>query len=345
MATASLEPSCTSYSAVCKPEESSPWGAPVMGAVSTPELVLGQDDETIETALNSLEHVRAASRKSGHYEENVVCVVMMGMRLLQDNLNRSYVGRSRIHGDGLFAGRNIDQGELITFFPGDAVIIQNYEGKNATPILMFGDHIPKAQRNGYRFRDVLAKNYSLYVKDKISAIGDPDRRNCSAYLGHFANDASTCPSPDDQDRYMNESIAGANAEPIFLDESHFAIVATRPILKDDEVLYSYGAGYWLERNGHPNVPRADIGRRGTSHIMTEAVELRKELLKERMKKPKNNTKTSSKAKLRKKADTKSVNVKGFGVRKQDEAKNISKDETTVKDRNKYGKFIPEVKQY
>ena len=47
--------------------------------------------------------------------------------------------------------------------------------------------------------------------------------------------------------------AAANAEAVLLEGCHFALQATRDIASGEEVLRSYGEGYWLARGGHAGV--------------------------------------------------------------------------------------------
>lgn len=112
---------------------------------------------------------------------------------------------------------------------------------------------PQSERDAQEITTERVKQYELYSSAQISVVGDPSRRDDPAYLGHFANDASTCDSPDALASYESASAAAANAEPVLLEGCHFALEASRDIAEGEEVLFSYGAGYWLARAGHGGV--------------------------------------------------------------------------------------------
>ena len=152
----------------------------------------------------------------------------------------------------------------------------------------------------------------------FSAVGDPARREDSAYLGHFANDGTSCLSPDTVEDYRRESTSAANTSPVWVEGCHCALQADRPIRQGEEILFSYGEGYWLSRRGHEGVGSRIrcVGtaspRRAPSERLKHALE------KARPKKgqaKKKKTAASEKAKLRKKAAadaSKGARARGFG---------------------------------
>ena len=81
----------------------------------------------------------------------------------------------------------------------------------------------------------------------------PARRDDPAYLGHLANDGSTCLAPARLEEYRREAAAAANAVPVWVKGCHLALQASRPIAEGEEVLYAYGEGWWLTRGGHEGV--------------------------------------------------------------------------------------------
>lgn len=79
----------------------------------------------------------------------------------------------------------------------------------------------------------------------LSCVGDPKRDDNAAYLGHFCNDGSMCNSQDGVSDYRMKSLACANAASVTLEGCQLATQATRAIRRNEEVLVTYGEGYWL----------------------------------------------------------------------------------------------------
>ena len=226
--------------------------------VSVSRMTTSADDPslTIEAVQSMFKDVRAHYRKTGEVEEGQVCRNMMVTRVndFASRIDRCAVQPSNFHGDGLFATRSIAQGELISFFPGDALLIwEDGDRQHSDMMIFFGAHIPQSERDASDITGKRVQSYELYSSARISAVGDPSRRDDPTYLGHFANDARTCESPDEIEAYRRESAEGANCEPIVIEGCHFGLVALEPINEGDELLFSYGEGYWLARNGHDGV--------------------------------------------------------------------------------------------
>lgn len=234
----------------------------------TPAEAEASDDPsmTIETCQSMFADVRTHYRTTGEVDEGQVCRNMMVTRIndFANRINRCCVRPSNVHGDGLFATRSIAVGELVTFWPGDALLVWE-DGQRASSDMMmfFGAHIPQEERDAGQIANERVAEYELYSSPKISAVGDPTRRDDPSYLGHFVNDAATCASPDGVAAYRRDSAAAANVEAVLLEGCHFALRALRPIDADAEILASYGEGYWLSRNGHAGVG-ADLRRVGTA---------------------------------------------------------------------------------
>ena len=236
---------------------------------------------TLDSVREMFKDVRAHYRKTGEVEEGQVCQNLMVTRVrdFANRLDRCCVQPSKIHGDGLFASRSIEAGELVTFFPGDALLVwESGDRDNSDMMMFFGGHVPQSERDASEIANERVRHYELYSSARISAVGDPSRREDSSYLGHFANDASTCRSPDDIDAYRRESSSAANVEPVLLESCHFGLRALRPIDYGEEILFSYGEGYWLARNGHAGVG-SDLRCIGTAAPSRDQGERLKQALK------------------------------------------------------------------
>lgn len=211
------------------------------------------DSLTLQEMGSRLAEVRAHYRSTGDLEQSFVCRNLMATRVAGLELDRCAVAKSELHGEGLFATRDLEEGELITFYPGDALLI--WADADRSPdrdvSLFFGAHVPEAERT----RDVLgsqAREYEMTATATMSVVGDPARRDDPAYLGHFANDGASCSSPETAAReaYNQATYAACNAAHLTLEGCHTGTRAIRPIPKGAEVLVSYGENYWLSRAGH-----------------------------------------------------------------------------------------------
>jgi hypothetical protein len=223
------------------------------------------DDLSVDMTREMFADVRAHFRENGQLDDGQVCKNMMATRVKDFliRLHRCRVSPSEIHGDGLYATRDIAAGELVTFFPADAMMF--WEGGDRTGDMMcfFGAHIPQSERDAKHIATERVKDYELYASAQISAVGDPTRRDDPAYMGHFCNDGSTCKTPERVAAYRSESAAAANAEAVLVENCHFALEATKAIREGEEVLRSYGEGYWLARAGFDGVG-TDLRRVGTA---------------------------------------------------------------------------------
>jgi len=219
-----------------------------------------------------LADVRKHYRETSTIEQDIVRRNLLATRISKLHLFRCRVGLSTLPhaGQGLFATRDIGKEELITCYPGDAVLC--WEDADHSPSrkleVFFGRHVPSTTQNANRAMTEL-RNYEVPAADTLSILGDPLVCSDAAYLGHMANDGA-CPdftlpalggkdgstsdpgylfsmAQDDQDRYEVESNSRVNAEHITVEGSHVVTRALRPINAGDEIFVKYGYGYWLSR--------------------------------------------------------------------------------------------------
>lgn len=217
-----------------------------------------------------------------HYRKNPeegvtevdVCMSLLRTRLTNLELNRCFVGPSTIAeaGNGLFASRDIAEGELITLYPGDVVLLQDSTATTSSdddaaaaagasiasaPVgVMFGNHVLAGDRDTGRVTSQEARSYEMEINKFTSIVADPLIEGTNgAYLGHFTNDGASLMAPfDDASRkvYAEATKASANAAHLVVEGAHMATVATTAISKGDEVFVTYGAGYWLCRSYDPD---------------------------------------------------------------------------------------------
>lgn len=173
-------------------------------------------------------------------------------------LDRVAAAPSAIHGRGLVTTRGVVTGELLTCYPGDALLLwpdadpaKRVEGCELNAL--FGVHVPMPEQASAELflRKDRARDYELFATECWSIVGDPARDRDPAYLGHLANDGACMVAGDTLSRanYLQNSEKAANAAVATVEGGHCALVATEAIAAGEEVLVSYGEYYWLTRSG------------------------------------------------------------------------------------------------
>jgi hypothetical protein len=211
----------------------------------------GDDLDKIELA-SKLAGLRNHYRTTNEMTQEEVCLSMLRARLPSLRLNRCFVGPSGVPagGQGLFASRNVKEGELITLYPGDALLVWNTAVVGDSSVgVMFGNHVQEMDRNPDRVCTNQARSYELQIRTGYSIVADPLLVDNPAYLGHMINDGSILLGTDNESRtlYSASTHKRHNASVFLMEGCHFATVATKDILKDQEIFVSYGEGYWMSR--------------------------------------------------------------------------------------------------
>lgn len=225
------------------------------------------DDLTLEQFGQQLAEVRAHYRETGTIDQARVCMNMLATRVADLRLDRCHVGPSTVAGAGrgLFASRDIRAGELITLYPGDALLYWK-DGRDAPSSrvcsgVIFGAHVPEAERDADRAASDAAREYEAGASRTISCVGDPARDDDAAYLGHFVNDGATCDGLARADAYRVETELAANADHVTLEGCQLATQATAPIGAGAEIFVTYGEGYWLSHLTNCVVPDRFVPKR------------------------------------------------------------------------------------
>lgn len=169
-------------------------------------------------------------------------------------LNLCYVAKSKIQGKGVFANCDIAKNSLITLMPNHIMIFNNIYWYH--PI--YYNNVPY---NSFLHDDKekLFETYSIECYNS-EICGDPNYDNNSAYLGHLINDGiGPFHKLNKHDKkklnqqvekiYSEDNLAlKTNVE--FICWKHFPgiyVKSTKNIKKNEELLISYGKGYWLRR--------------------------------------------------------------------------------------------------
>jgi hypothetical protein len=256
--------------------------------------------------------------------DQMINEVLLSSRLDMPFLKSTKVGPSTIEGAGrgLFATVDINEGEVITCYPGDAVLYEMSSPSSSTvddendddeeeeesydyddddddhqdddeddeadddftdAMVLWGIHVPENERwdddavfDGSE-TNVPLTAYAVSVDDQYSVMGHPELDVNPAYSGHYANDGAghlalekptseaniaaalelgldTEYSSDNTGvggveenivAYVLKSFEVANAKIVELGGIHVAVVATRDIQADDEIMVTYGPDHWL----------------------------------------------------------------------------------------------------
>lgn len=194
-------------------------------------------------------------------ETGAVRLGLLGTRLDALSINRVRIAPSTIAGGGLgvFATRTLEAGEMITLYPGDALLhfadgTVDAEGDVSADevAVSFASHVPSERRQSQtRSAAALtaARAYELPATSMMSLVGDPTLVDDPAYLGHMLNDVMACQSLSDLSSYAIATASHVNAAHKPLLGCHFASVTTRRVEAGSELFASYGPAYWLSRQG------------------------------------------------------------------------------------------------
>ena len=161
--------------------------------------------------------------------EQRVYETLLSSRLDLPFLNRAVVGPSKIEGAGrgLFATEDIKEGDVITCYPGDALLceLQLTEDEGdlkdsvdfmddeseavVDEVVLWGTHVPKSDRwdddtvfDGSESNPPLT-SYAVTMNNVYSVMGHPYLDDNPAYIGHFANDGAGHLAYEDPDSPRN----------------------------------------------------------------------------------------------------------------------------------------------
>ena len=158
-------------------------------------------------------------------------------------LNRTFVGPSEVAGRGLFALEDVSEGEILTCYPGDALVVFSEQGAQ----VQWGDHVPDRLKNA---DNEINQEYMLRASsDDWGIVALPELDKNPMYLGHFANDGAFSPTNSAElSSYVIEANDICNAMHQDLLNCHMVTVATRNIRRGEEIFVTYGPEYWMEQD-------------------------------------------------------------------------------------------------
>ena len=151
-------------------------------------------------------------------------------------LDKCKVLPSPVHGNGVFATRDIAVNEVITLYPCD--IVTEVVSKGIKYHIPLGHPFFKSKTD--------CERYSYFDRGlmTLALVGDPLQTDNPTFLGHMCNDKSKCGSELDTRSYLLNSHS-SNASFTLFDKEFVAIVAKRSISNGEEIFVTYGVDYWL----------------------------------------------------------------------------------------------------
>jgi len=167
------------------------------------------------------------------------------------------VRKSQTHGRGVFATRPIPKGDVVTFYPADAILVfppAKYTSSIKQPFAAVVCFEPGTERFAKQYKmDVQKQTYSACG---VAVIGNPNSpmttKSEGHVVGHMVNDAACLRGPLSHtssavQSYCVAVATRANAD--FKDECGMvvAICAERDIGTGEEILVSYGPEYWMKQ--------------------------------------------------------------------------------------------------
>ena len=182
------------------------WGRPACVRISSHRLLphasaMAPESEVAPLTLDDVRSIFVDVRS--HYADKdddvdlgQICRNMMVTRVADfcKRLSRCEVRPSDRHGEGLFVTRDVDAGELITFFPGDALLFWASGDRKGDLMVYFGAHVPQSERDASEIVSTRAREYELYISAELSAVGDPARRDDPACACPSVGSRSVCPA-------------------------------------------------------------------------------------------------------------------------------------------------------
>lgn len=181
-----------------------------------------------------------AIRGNQSNEETRVEILLSNTDILSGKINKVYISKSEYHGNGVFASRDIKRGEIITLYPSTYIFIGDKMITNLT-------NIEKKER---QITFDIKQRYTYAFDNNFMICGHPLALEDPSFVGHMVNDGVSLRSEKHSSLY--NSVAPRKNNSIYYDIMNVccAIVATRDIQKDEEVLVTYGCKYWNSLFNH-----------------------------------------------------------------------------------------------
>ena len=149
---------------------------------------------------------------------------------------------SSVHGLGVFATRDITEGSYVTLYPADDIYFTPTWGQEDRVVTMNGGLLPKSVVNSYTLK--LTGEYKQFAM--LGAVGDPRKHDNPHYLGHMLNDSVKLSNPEAAAVYKRISLLRENCVDVHFEGIQY-MAAMRDIKAGEELFFTYGVDYWLNR--------------------------------------------------------------------------------------------------
>ena len=163
---------------------------------------------------------------------------------VNDN-NMIYISNSNTHGIGIFANKNINKDELITFYPAHYITITN-----SKPFII--------RLTELKLDKQIYNDYTIIYDNGINITGSPLLNHNKHFIGHLCNDGYKHNyknnTKKNRNSYNKKTKEYNNASTRIITDHELSntnllgIISTKNIIKNEEIKISYGFKYWLKRN-------------------------------------------------------------------------------------------------
>jgi hypothetical protein len=176
------------------------------------------------------------------------------------------------YGRGLFANRNISEGEIVCIYPCHTVVFETGEDKGISVSL-------KEEENKADL------SYAYRMENDVILYGNPDIYVNTWFSGHLTNDLcynsyDIKENPDDLEvgnficKYNINMVSKANVKFDTLIHRHYKwtfLTAVKDIKKGDELSLPYRYNYWLSKKGRKDIKKEDIQMYLLKYLSTKPV--------------------------------------------------------------------------
>jgi len=199
-------------------------------------------DEMTYQSISHCMHVMFLKQKKEKDEEDTHKAQFLSTRFRFPPLNKVRVAASLIPGAGrgVFATCDIKRREVITFYPADVVFFKS------TSQLLFSQDMLLEKTS--QEQETFAKrfDYRLELNDQFAIATHPDFDSDMNFVSHIINDGCvTNPLHLTKEAYEAQQRQSMNCVHLpTKDQLYVVSVAYKDIAKNQEIVTSYGFGYW-----------------------------------------------------------------------------------------------------
>lgn len=195
-----------------------------------------------------------SKNSNGNYNPFILNTLMAGVDFNDEKIHKVEVKESKTHGLGVFATRDINKGELITYYPAHYVMLYPEKGEKYTKVKYGVLGGITVSRKNLAVPENL-RDYEFEINSYYSIAGDPRIYDNLTYVGHMINDGarghSTLDNYNPQDEELYKIVVKAKCNAVLQFEQNgllsVKVTAIKNIKKGEEILAPYGYEYWKTR--------------------------------------------------------------------------------------------------